>query len=117
MKEVFCYRNLNRKGVMWSVKDVGSGLVVDRSHTVILKNVKLKVSKAGRARVLKERRRNVHAGVQGQRIKRAPKREWIKAYYNPYQVDSFVDCDLTKIYEAEYAKLTSKGLYVSLKGK
>lgn len=125
MTKVFCYRNLNRKGVVWSVRDVKSGLVIDRSHDVYLKNVEMKVSQAGRKRVLKEKRKNVHAGVQGLRLKNKPKNiTWIKAIYNPYLYDSFcieeIEWNLTiskqpvirKISKADYVFLGKNGLWV-----
>lgn len=113
MSKVFCYRNLMRKGVVWSVRDVSTGLVIDRSTHVVLSNVTLKVSQAGRARVLRDGRKNVHAGIQGKRIKRAPKGYWIRAEYNPYWLDSFVTSGLRiPIKHVKYAKLTPDGLYV-----
>jgi hypothetical protein len=123
--KVFCYRNLNKKGVVWSVRDVKSGLVIDRSHNVYLKNVEMKVSQAGRKRVLKEKRKNVHAGVQGLRLKNKPKNiAWIKARYNPYLFDSFwieeTEWNLTiskqpvirKISKADYVFLGKNGLWI-----
>jgi hypothetical protein len=115
MTKVYCYRNLMFKNVVWSVKSVKTGLVIDRSPIVVISNAQLKVSQAGRNRVLLERRKNVHAGIQGIRIKRAPKGNWLRAEYNPYKWNSFV---LTgtgiAITHARYAKLTSKGLFVLL---
>lgn len=113
--KVFSYRNLNRKGVVWSVIDKSTGLVVDRATTVYFSNVELKVSAAGRKRVLAEKRKNVHAGVQGTRLKTHPKNQnWIRVSYNPYKTDQFVDESGNKIYTARYAKLTKNGLYVSV---
>jgi len=116
ISKVFCYRNLMRKGIVWSVRDVKSGLVIDRVSSVILKNVHLKVSQAGRARVLASKRKNVHAGIQGQRMNRAPKGVWVQAQYNPYKSDSFVLTDSGRaIGTAMYARLTQTGLWVMLK--
>jgi len=100
--------------VMWSIKDTKTQLVIDRQPTVYLKNVELKVSQVGRLRVLKERRKNVHAGVKGIQIKSPPKGvKWLKAYYNPYKTDSFVLEDTgLPIYTAKYVRLDQRGLYV-----
>lgn len=112
---VFCYRNLNRKGVVWSVKNTKSGLVVDRASEVILMDVTLKVSQAGRARVIKNKRRNVHAGVQGKRVKAAPRGLWRRVTYDPYKNDTFVGWFSKKpVHSAGYAKLTQQGLFVLL---
>ena len=63
MRKVFVYYNLHQH--MWSVKDIKTGRVICHQYEVQLYNATFKVSAAGRARVLKERRKNVHAGVQG----------------------------------------------------
>ena len=57
----FVYRNLNKN--CWSIRI--NGLVAIHAEHVILKEAQFKVSEAGRQRVLKEKRKNVHAGVQG----------------------------------------------------
>jgi len=91
--EVFVYWNLHKK--LFSVRDVKSGLVVAHKDTVVLDNVTFKVSEAGRQRVLREQRKNVHAGLQGvyagDTSDEAPKYYDGVAKYNPYKYDSFVD--------------------------
>lgn len=114
MNKVFCYRNLMRAGVVYSVRDVQSGLVIDRSPRVVLSGVTLKVSEAGRQRVLRDKRKNVHAGIQGKRIKRAPKGYWRRASYNPYRNETFVIGLDHAVKTAKYAKLTPTGLWIML---
>lgn len=113
-KRIFCYRNLNRKGVVWSVKNVKTGLVVDRSPVVYLKDTQLKVSQAGRKRVLKEKHKNVHAGVQGVRLKNKPRNisNWERAKYNPYLNDSFITVDGIPVRSAQYVMLREDGLWI-----
>lgn len=116
--KVFCYRNLNRKRVVWSVRDTKSGLVVDRVPEVILRDVTLKVSQAGRARVLKNKRRNVHAGIEGKRVKETPRGIWKRVTYNPYKNSTFVGWfSKSPIHSAPYAKLTQQGLFVLVESK
>lgn len=113
--KVFSYRNLNRKGVVWSIKDCKTNLVVDRVHVAFFKDVELKVSEAGRLRVIKEKKKNVHAGVKGYRIDLIDNiTSWIRAYYNPYKNNSFVLEDGSPIQYAKFAKLTEQGLFISL---
>lgn len=114
MSVVFCYRNLNRKGVVWSVKDVKTGLVIDRAKIVYLKDVKLKVSQAGRKRVLQQKRKNVHAGAQGVRINNKPRNihNWTRAKYNPYEMDSFQTMDGVKLSNVQYVMLKKDGLWI-----
>ena len=100
--------------MVWSVRDIKSGLVVDRSSSVILSNVQLKVSQAGRAKVIREKRKCVHAGVVGNRINEVPEGNWIRVEYNPYKYDSFVYSDSPSIgvTNAKWAKLTGTGLFI-----
>jgi hypothetical protein len=96
---VFVYFNLHKK--CFSIKALEGdrkGRVVAHSNTVLLESCKFKVSEAGRQRVLREKRKNVHAGVTG---------TWINAdrvescyeflsmvgrqvSYNPYKYSSFI---------------------------
>lgn len=114
MSKVFCYRNLNRKGVVWSVRSTKTGLVIDWAKTVVIKNPEFVVSQKGRARVIKEQRKNVHAGVRGHRIKRLPsKKNLVRASYDPYKFKNFILVDSkTPIFTAKYAILKHDGLWV-----
>jgi hypothetical protein len=63
---VFVYRNLREN--LWSVKALDGehkGRVVLHAAGVVLANASFKVSEVGRQRVLKEKQKNVHAGVVG----------------------------------------------------
>jgi hypothetical protein len=62
----FVYRNLHQD--CWSVKALSgpnAGRVVLHAATVWLHGATFRVNEAGRQRVLKEQRKNVHAGVVG----------------------------------------------------
>ena len=96
---VFVYFNLHKK--CFSIKALEGdrkGRVVAHSDTVVLEGCKLMVSEAGRQRVLREKRKNVHAGVSGTWINadRAESHfEFLsmvgrQVTYNPYKYDSFV---------------------------
>jgi hypothetical protein len=65
--KAFVYFNLHSG--LWSVKALDGflkGKVVGHAERIRLKDCKLKVSEAGRQRVLRERCKNVHAGVVGE---------------------------------------------------
>lgn len=116
--DVFAYRNLNRKGVVWSIKDRATGRVAFRLTHALFEDVDLKVSQKGRERVLRDKRKNVHAGVSGRLIIEILEEvDWVRASYNPYKDDSFVLEDGTKVSHAKYAKLTEEGLFVSARIK
>jgi hypothetical protein len=64
--KVFVYYNLHRK--CFSVKTLEGefkGRVIAHASYVSLHDCRFKVSEAGRQRVLREKRKNVHAGVVG----------------------------------------------------
>jgi hypothetical protein len=115
---VFCYRNLNRKGVVWSVRSKKTGLVVARLPVVVLKNVELKVSQAGRKRVLRAKRKNVHAGAQGtwlRGVKEIIGMNLVPIKYNPYKMKSFrtKTSDLP-VLSAKYVILRHDGAWAAL---
>ena len=61
------YYNLNR--AVWSIKAMEGefkGRVIGYADAVVLSNAHTVVSEAGRQRVLRERRKNVHAYIEGE---------------------------------------------------
>ena len=92
---VFVYYNLHKH--LWSVKALegeNKGRVIAHRKTVWLTDAKPKVSQAGRLRVLKEKRKNVHAGIVGQwrdgDMPLVSKGCWVPVTYNPYKYETFV---------------------------
>lgn len=86
------YRNLHKNCL--SIIDKKTRRVAMHRESVVLKNAFFTVSQSGRKRVLKEKRKNVHAFVHGEVIEtdfKFPDRSPQEAYYNPYKVSSFVD--------------------------
>ena len=120
MRKVFVYYNLHKH--KWSVKDVKTGRVIAHKYEVQLYNATFKVSAAGRARVLKEKRKNVHAGIEGYLTKDALPRkmdgtilwgsqsERHKVTYNPYTYDTFVTVsDKEPIHKAYFVRMVAYG--------
>ena len=91
MTKVEVYKNLHKN--CWSIREA-HGKVIKHADEVILKNCQFVVHPAGRAKVLREHRKNVHAFVRGELIDEFPKQFEghcpSKVIYNPYQYDSFV---------------------------
>lgn len=84
--QVKVYWNLNKH--CWSVQHKGK--VVYHLPEVVLKDASFKVSEAGRQRVIKEGRKNVHAFVVGELILDNAPRSSYKTLgspitYNPYK--------------------------------
>lgn len=97
-KKVFVYFNLHKH--TWSVKCLETNRVIKHTDNIVLANASYKVSKAGKQRVLKEKRKNVHAGVVGY-ILGFYNIDDLKGFnevtYNPYKYDSFVYKDCTRL--------------------
>lgn len=87
--KVFVYFNLKKK--LFSVRKVSTGLVVAHLLKVSLNDARFKVSQKGRERVLRERVKNVHAGVEGFFTFDNKNSLTHNATYNPYKYSSFVD--------------------------
>ena len=93
---VFVYFNLHRK--CWSIKAMegpSKGRVIGHADAIALDRAEFRVSQAGRQRVLREKKKNVHAGVVGWLRPDIPilSGGWEGAYYNPYKVETFVRLD------------------------
>jgi hypothetical protein len=97
--KVFIYFNLHRK--CFSIKALEGpmkGRVVAHRNEALVFDATFKVSEAGRQRVLKEQRKNVHAGVVGQWIDSDADNATINMIaingsaimYNPYKYSTFV---------------------------
>ena len=102
---VHVYRNLQKK--CWSVKDPSSGKVFNHVNNLHMHNVEFRVQPAGRDRVLKEKRKNVHAYVTGEWQTNFPYHAYVtglwethikcdcgwyndgQVTYNPYKADHF----------------------------
>jgi len=84
---VFVYWNLHRK--CWSVKALEGerkGKLVAHEEFVVLRDATPKISEAGRQRVLREKRKNVHAGVVGEWVQGDDAFDDSGALYNPYHI-------------------------------
>ena len=94
--KVYVYFNLHKECL--SVKSLSGtckGLVVLHTNTINLTDVTFKVSEAGRQRVLREQRKNVHAVVVGyiQGFESISSVGYEQAYYNPYRTRTFMSGD------------------------
>ena len=108
-KKVRVYFNLHKK--VYSVQDRKTGLVIAHLDNITLEDVKFNVRQGGRNKVLKEKKKNVHAFIEGT-ICCPVLAQGIEygVTYNPYKYDSFVTRnDEKKITSIEYARLTLDG--------
>ena len=107
------YYNLHKKCL--SVRHKGK--VIEHAQEVTLTDARFHVQQAGRERVLKEKRKNVHAYVSGKLketfwFTQAPKYIWTAKQhvtYNPYKYKSFVNKKTLKpVASAEVVHISGK---------
>ena len=108
-EDVFIYRNLTKK--CWSVKSRLTGRVIRHAAIVFIENGEFHVSQKGRERVVREKKKYVHAGVRGKISDNAPTAldNWTRVRYNPYNNTTFVTDEGTPINHADGVYLTSTG--------
>jgi hypothetical protein len=85
------YRNLHND--LFSLRDKGTGLVVAHGNNFCIFNCTFNVTKSGRDRVIKEKKKNVHAWGVGQFMggyHNLPD-EPIEVYYDPYKYETFIN--------------------------
>lgn len=115
-QKVRVYRNLHKPGVIYSVADARSGLVLGYADNVLLSAPSFKVSEYGRQRVLETGRKNVHAFVYGWYEGDIPARVAMQEVvtYNPLKYTSFVrKFDETPIVSARLAHVGPEGVAVA----
>jgi hypothetical protein len=107
------YYNLHKKCL--SVRHKGK--VIEHAQEVTLTDARFHVQQAGRERVLKEKRKNVHAYISGKLketfwFTQAPKYTWTakqRVTYNPYKYKNFVNKEtLEPVASAEVVHISGK---------
>jgi hypothetical protein len=120
-RRVNVYFNLHKR--LFSVTQ--GGIVKFHSDALTILDARFLVGKAGQAKVRKTGRKNVHAKVSGYIADYAladlalglldsegygttyyQQKVWRKAYYNPYETDTFIDyADRIPLYKADVVRL------------
>lgn len=115
-QRVFVYRNLHNN--KYSIADAASGLVLGHAHNLRIEDASFIVREAGRQRVLKERRKNVHAFVCGYfEDDCASHFDATLVTYNPYKSGTFTQKNeegaAEPITAAASVSFTAAGVYCS----
>jgi len=106
------YFNLHK--YIWSVRSCKTGRIILHTDKVHIANPEFVVRKAGRERVLREGKKNVHAFVRGDATyfddfdpdHHPNYLDYTLVSYNPYKFDTFVDVyDTTPVRTAKRAFL------------
>lgn len=115
-ERVFVYWNLHKK--CFSLRSAKTGRVIAHRNHLTLLNAITKVSEAGRQRVIREKRKNVHAGIVGEVDLSWSDNTVIwpelvygsrRITYNPYKGPDFVHDDLTPVTGVFTAMLSTNG--------
>lgn len=111
------YYNLNKHKLSIQTKTEKGWRVTHYSEYIFLKDVIFKVSEAGRQRVLKEQRKNVHAWVIGTYIKDFDINEKLThsiVKYNPYILPYFYKDNYQKdrIESINYCMIDNKNIII-----
>jgi hypothetical protein len=125
-QRVQCYWNIRSK--CWSVRDPKTRLVIGHTKILRLVDCRFIVNEAGRRRVLRERKKNVHAWVEG--TVAAPHDDWWdidlsdimerdrRVSYNPYHGPNFITNFRAEVVrEAKEVGLSIEHHYVGLSTK
>ena len=97
--KVFVYFNLHKKCFsLKALEGPDKGRVIMHATYVKLRDCTFKVSEAGRQRVLREKKKNVHAGCVGTVLSAGTIEQIIPDYYskvqyNPYKAAHFVSAE------------------------
>ena len=109
------YYNVHKSKKMgkkvYSVKDKRTNRVIKHlTGGFFVKNASFVVSEKGRERVIKEKRKNVHAFIRGEFAENLRPRKEATAIYNPYLYDSFVDSiSKKKVFASSLVYIDSDG--------
>ena len=114
-RRVNVYFNLHKR--LFSVTQ--GGIVQFHSDAITILDARFLVGKAGQAKVRQTGRKNVHAKVSGyvadfadalyipKLIQAGVGNGWRKAYYNPYETDTFIDyADRIPLNKADVVRLS-----------
>lgn len=110
-KPIKVYRNLHNN--MYSIKQ--QGLVVAHAERLCISNCKFIVNEKGRQKVIKEKKKNVHAYIEGKYTTScmgttASRNDLpVKVTYNPYLYDSFINTQYKTPVKGARAVILSEG--------
>ena len=99
--KVQVYRNLTKKAIsVMALEGPNKGRIIARLNSVTLSNCRFLVNESGRQKVIKFKRKRVHAFVRGITTDffesahfTVPIADHVRLKYNPYKFSSFVRAD------------------------
>lgn len=109
-KKVRVYFNLHKH--CYSVQDTKTGRVIAHVESINLIDAKFVVRESGRQKVLREKRKNVHAFVVGIWEKSSCKKLKTKVRYNPYIRGEFFTDNGIAVVKADLVSLIPEGIFI-----
>lgn len=107
------YFNLHKKKLSVQTKVNGRWKVVAHVEGAYVRNAQFKVSEAGRQRVLKQKKKNVHAFIIGTLVSGIQSNKYfLSVRYNPYEMDQF-QCQGSNIFRAEEVLLHGRQVFAA----
>jgi hypothetical protein len=106
-RKIEVYRNLHKN--CWSVRQ--DGLVKFHCQNISMRDCDFVVQPAGHAKVIREKKKNVHAFVRGYLYLDDTHIHlfcWDDIYYNPYKAATFVDFEAQPVHSADFVDLNIK---------
>lgn len=111
--KVRVYYNLHKHCLSVQHMIDGRWRVCSYTNEIHLRDVTFTVSQKSRQRVIKEKRKNVHAFIIGTVVDNSDETP-IRVTYNPYLYDSFVECGSnTPIHYANRAHIVGRAIGVA----
>lgn len=108
-----CYYNLHKHCLSIQTRTPKGWRVSYYTNSINLKDVSFKVNETGRQRVIREKRKNVHALIEGSYMAILPIEPTRQVIYNPYLYTNFVaKDDLSVILHAPYCNITDKSILI-----
>jgi hypothetical protein len=112
---VFVYRNLHRNE--WSIRAADGphkGQIIGHATHLVIEFARWRVNEIGRQRVIRDKAKNVHAGVFGMLADTEPTDvAWERVTYNPYRTNHFhladMDPDDSVVTSTRYAMFDIAG--------
>jgi hypothetical protein len=112
MQKLRVYYNLHKHCLSVQGKVNGTWKVIAHVDEISLSDVKFKVSEAGRQRVIREKRKNVHAIVEGFLNEKTLDCSHVVSY-NPYKAGHFYErTTLAPIYTATHCQIKGKQILI-----
>jgi hypothetical protein len=110
-KRVRVYYNLHKKKLSVLHKTKKGWRLREHRDSIKLKDARFIIYEAGRQRVLKEKRKNVHAYIEGTERHSPLPSLFYKARpvkYNPYYMSQFMTMDFKPLFESKFCYIDCK---------